>query len=388
MRHGSLFSGIGGFDLASSWMGWENVFHCEKEEFPRKVLNYYWPNAESYEDIKTTDFTVWRGKCEILSGGFPCQPFSNAGNRKGTDDDRYLWPEYLRAIREIKPTYVVGENVSGLTTMDGGSVLEGILTDLVNEGYRTETFIIPAAAVQGIHRRDRLWIIAYSESGGTGGISNQTKTSGASEGDQLFGGKHRMEKNDESSSDSTSSGYRGRTSEEREIGEGELLSGKRKRGKMGSKAKGRSGESDNGETITNSGHAESSGRNISEGRQQHDGRGESRSEPASPSSTQPTTNSEHEGLQGNIGGELGIIRGEEEPLQGGKSTGRDSEAAGWGVWPAESPICGRDDALPSRLVGITFSKHRIESLKAYGNAVVPTLVYEIFNYIEQLDESK
>jgi len=101
MTHASLFSGIGGFDLAAEWMGWENVFHCEINPFGQKILKYYWPKAISYGDITKTDFTIWRSRVDIITGGFPCQPFSIAGKRKGTADDRHLWPEMLRAIQEI-----------------------------------------------------------------------------------------------------------------------------------------------------------------------------------------------------------------------------------------------------------------------------------------------
>jgi hypothetical protein len=118
-RHGSLFSGIGGFDLAAEWMGWENVFHCEWNDFGKKVLNHYWPNSISYHDITKTDFSVHRGTIDILTGGFPCQPYSQAGKRLGKEDERHLWPEMLRAIREIQPTWVVGENVFGLVNWDG-----------------------------------------------------------------------------------------------------------------------------------------------------------------------------------------------------------------------------------------------------------------------------
>ena len=135
MRHGSLFSGIGGFDLASEWMGWENVFHCEWMEFPRKVLDYYFPNADSHIDICKTDFKKYANTIDILTGGFPCQPFSLAGKRKGTDDERYLWGEMLRAIQEIKPTYVIAENVFGITNIDGGLVFEQVCLDLEAEGY-------------------------------------------------------------------------------------------------------------------------------------------------------------------------------------------------------------------------------------------------------------
>lgn len=101
ISHGSLFSGIGGFDLAAEWIGWENVFHCEINEFCTKILNYHFPNAEHYADITKTDFSKYRGRIDVLTGGFPCQPFSVSGKRRGTDDNRYLWPEMLRAIQEI-----------------------------------------------------------------------------------------------------------------------------------------------------------------------------------------------------------------------------------------------------------------------------------------------
>ncbi len=162
MRHGSLFSGIGGFDLASEWMGWDNVFQVEIDDYCQKVLAKNFPNVKRYGDIK--EFKGQLGSVDILTGGFPCQPFSQAGKRKGKSDDRYLWPEYLRVIREIKPTYVVGENVAGLISMEDGKTLDGIFLDLEGEGYEIESFIIPACGVGAWHRRDRIWIIAYHSS--------------------------------------------------------------------------------------------------------------------------------------------------------------------------------------------------------------------------------
>jgi len=166
MIHGSLFSGIGGFDLAAQWMGWENAFHCEWNSFGQKVLKYYWPNAISYEDITKTDFTIHRGSIDIISGGFPCQPYSQAGKRLGKEDDRHLWPEMLRAIREIRPRWVVGENVRGLTNWNGGLVFDEVQADLENEGYEVTPFLLPACAVNAPHRRDRIWFIAHSSSNG------------------------------------------------------------------------------------------------------------------------------------------------------------------------------------------------------------------------------
>jgi DNA (cytosine-5)-methyltransferase 1 len=164
LRHGSLFSGIGGFDLAASWLGWENVFHCEINEFCLQVLKHYWPNAITYKDIITTDFTVWRDRIDILTGGFPCQPFSLAGKRRGTEDDRNLWPEMFRAIRECKPRWIVAENVVGIVTWQEGLVFDQVYVDLESEGYTVQSFIIPACAVNAPHRRERVWFIAYASS--------------------------------------------------------------------------------------------------------------------------------------------------------------------------------------------------------------------------------
>lgn len=162
MRHGSLFSGIGGFDLASEWMGWENVFHCEWNPFGQKVLNYYWPKAISYHDITKTDFSIHRGQIDIITGGFPCQPYSMAGKRKGKEDERHLWPEMLRAIREIQPTWVVGENVLGLVNWNDGLVFEEVQVDLESQGYEVQPYVLPAASVNAPHRRDRVWFVAHS----------------------------------------------------------------------------------------------------------------------------------------------------------------------------------------------------------------------------------
>ncbi len=170
--HGSLFSGIGAPELASEWMGWENVFHCEINDFCRSLLDKRFKST-SYADITKTDFNQWKGRIDVLTGGFPCQPFSLSGQRKGAYDNRYLWPEMLRAIREIRPTWVIGENVAGILTMvqpgeetEMGSqtalfgednrkrvllrqeyVVETICKDLEREGYSVQPLLIPACAV-------------------------------------------------------------------------------------------------------------------------------------------------------------------------------------------------------------------------------------------------
>lgn len=152
-----LFSGIGGFSLAASWAGIETVAFCEIDPFCQKVLRKYWPHVPIYSDIRDLRGSEI-GTVDIISGGFPCQPFSVAGKRRGKEDDRYLWPEMFRVIKEIKPRWVVAENVAGIVRM----ALDDVLSDLESEGYEAGTFIIPACAVGAPHRRDRVWIVAYS----------------------------------------------------------------------------------------------------------------------------------------------------------------------------------------------------------------------------------
>lgn len=166
LTHATLFSGIGGPELAAESLGWENVFHCEINEFGQRILSYYWPQSIAYENIKETDFTIHRGSIDVLTGGFPCQPYSTAGKRKGKDDDRHLWPEMLRAIKEIQPRWIVGENVRGLVSWNGGLVFDEVQADLEAESYEVLPFLFPACAVNAPHRRDRIWFIAYAPSYG------------------------------------------------------------------------------------------------------------------------------------------------------------------------------------------------------------------------------
>ena len=162
MTHASLFSGIGGFDLAAEWAGLKNVFNCEIDPFCQKILKKNFPKVKQFNDIAKTDFKKFRGKIDFVSGGFPCQPFSLAGKRKGTADDRHLWPEMFRVICEIQPKFVVAENVSGIVNWNNGMVLEKVFSDLESQNYEVSAFIIPACAVNAPHRRDRIWIIAHA----------------------------------------------------------------------------------------------------------------------------------------------------------------------------------------------------------------------------------
>ena len=165
LTHLDLFSGIGGFALAAQWMRYQTVQFVEWDKFCQKVLAKNFPGVPIHSDIKDFDGTKYAG-VDLLTGGFPCQPASCAGRRAGTSDDRWLWPEMLRVIRDAQPEWIVGENVGGLITLEDGLVFEHLLVDLENEGYEVQPIIIPACAVNAPHRRDRVWIVAHAERGG------------------------------------------------------------------------------------------------------------------------------------------------------------------------------------------------------------------------------
>ena len=160
MRHLDLFSGIGGFALAAKWAGFETIAFCEIEEFARQVLKKNFPGVPIHNDIREFDGNEYAGRIDLLTGGYPCQPFSHAGKRKGKEDDRHLWPEMLRVIKQTRPAWVVAENVAGHITLG----LDKVLTDLECEGYSARAVVIPACAIGANHRRDRVWIIAHSAS--------------------------------------------------------------------------------------------------------------------------------------------------------------------------------------------------------------------------------
>lgn len=311
MTHGSLFSGIGGFDLAAEWMGWQNKFHCEWNEFGQRVLNYYWPDAELFTDITKSDFKKYANQIDVLTGGFPCQPYSSAGKRLGKEDERHLWPEMLRCIREVAPRYVVGENVRGLTNWNGGLVFDEVCADLENLGYQVAPFIIPASAVNAPHQRERVWFVAYCNNARLQKTWTKQQTTRIEQHRELFS----------NASDSDSNGFNQCDSEH---------------------------EKHSGQTGFDA---------LNEIKQNH------------------TSNSK------SIGQKYALENGELERRRFRQSNQRNM----WNSFPSQSPVCGGDDGLPTQLDGITFPKWRKESIKAYGNAIVPQVVYQIFKAIEQYE---
>lgn len=156
-----LFSGIGGFSLGLERAGMRTVAFVEIDEFCQKVLKKHWPDVPVFSDIRNFSKEVFNERVDLICGGFPCQPFSVAGKRKGKEDNRYLWDEMFRVIQDFKPRWVIAENVYGILSIERGVVFEQVCIDLESEGYEVQPFIIPACAVGAPHRRDRVWIIAY-----------------------------------------------------------------------------------------------------------------------------------------------------------------------------------------------------------------------------------
>jgi len=343
-RHGSLFSGIGGFDIAATWAGWQNVFSSEKNPFCKTILQYYWPNIYHYDDIFKFDATKFRGSVDIISGGFPCQPFSQAGRRKGKADDRYLFPEACRIITEARPKWIVLENVAGLFSIlepDSLSEMEikavelfckdndqqadstiirlqrrviaSIISEINGAGYVLPqlkdgtpiVLCIPAAAINAPHQRDRVWFVAHTDSYGNKQSGNDKKTGRTRQG----------------------------------TGRSEKREGQRRAGIL--------------DRLPDLLYPKGTISNIS-----------------------------------TDGGKYASI--DIAPPVPSASNGRanwQNEVPSWETWPTEPPFCGGNDGLPLELDGITFSAWRAESVKAYGNAIVPQVALEIFRAIEKADSS-
>ena len=425
MNHASLFSGIGGAEVAASMMGWQNLFHCEIQEFPRKVLDYWFPNSESYEDITKTDFTKWHGKVDVLTGGFPCQPFSLAGRRKGADDNRYLWPQMLRAIRQIHPTWVVGENVAGIKTMvescqvtqmgrsdylfeenhlyreESRFTLDKICADLEAEGYSVQPIVIPACAIGAPHRRDRVWIIAHRsdpraetvQQEGQDGIcsarpSPHTQCDGHSSqeyGNQRARAKKSKKRKNRPQSRSRRHGSGKTLAHTLQHRSQQVHQDHQSQFPDGARSNSLSGQWSSSHSYGNGGKT----LQPSEGTERT---GCKRDVQPKEWSTSPEWADRLSGfpLSPHANGR-GWDEGEHEyassqkPQQGeSQSIGADCPQSRWRNFPTQSPVCRGNDGIPFDVDSLTisFPKWRQESIKAYGNAWVPQVAYEIFRAIE------
>lgn len=446
MNHASLFSGIGGAEVAASMMGWQNLFHCEIQEFPRKVLDYWFPNSESYEDITKTDFTKWHGKVDVLTGGFPCQPFSLAGRRKGADDNRYLWPQMLRAIRQIHPTWVVGENVAGIKTMvescqvtqmgrtddlfeenyiyreESRFTLDKICADLEAEGYSVQPIVIPACSVGAPHRRDRVWIVARRIST-TPSNPNSSNDNRRSEEIQGKSQKERLsERNDIRKPGFTSDvlGHIAHTQCDGYSSQGHGNQRAREKKSKEGQDRPQPGVRRHGSSKTSS-YSNSHRQRRRANKQKSitecsrsSNLGTRRSKRLASHSLQHRSYEVHQDHQSqfpdgartnSLGGQrssphangCGWDEGEHEyassqkPQQGeSQSSGADSPQSRWRNFPTQSPVCRGNDGIPFDVDSLTisFPKWRQESIKAYGNAWVPQVAYEIFRAIEAEENNK
>lgn len=350
MTHASLFSGIGGFDLAAEWAGWTNAFNCEIDPFCRRVLKYHFPDAEQYEDIRTADFTIWRDHIDVLSGGFPCQPFSLAGKRKGTEDDRYLWPEMLRVIRTVRPRWVVGENVFGIVNWSEGMVFDKVCSDLEATGYEVQPYIIPACGVGAPHRRDRCWFVAYRTDAGI-----ETMREGQD-------GVHVVD----IIADSENAGCWPGSSSGCEIRKRRVFQGEQERSSLGCAVDGFNRQ-----------------RSVADakcfgGREIHD-----QIQSEQPNGSGINCDGSERNASDTDCGRLSIA-GETWGRQSGFKDG--CIIPNWDDFPTQSPVCSRNDGFPGELAGLSFPAWRRESIKACGNAIVPQVALQIFETIKEYEK--
>ena len=374
MTHASLCTGIGACELAATWMGWENLFSCEIDEFCNKVLKYHYPKAIHYGNIFEQDFREWRGRVDVLTAGFPCQVYSLAGKRLGDKDDRYLWPQVLRVIEEIRPTWFIGENVAGILSMvlTGEEVKVGSYTDVCGEsysihetrqvhaveqikrdlssiGYSLQPVVIPACAVGAPHRRDRVWFIATNTDGaGLPETRSEQRAAGIA-GDGL------------QRDVANPNGYRFRIRENKQKHITEC------QGETNDRSCRKDGITSHSQRV----RSDKVHENLQP--EQPDGKGITLV-----SSERFAANTESTGIKGERDKGQGKIQFNRRDLQ--------SVRPSWQNFPTTEPAIRRgDDGISARLSGITFSRWRQESIKALGNSMVPQVVHEIFKAIESVD---
>lgn len=384
MNHLGLFEGIGGFSLAARWAGWHTVAWCEINPFGQQVLKYHFPNAKGYDDITKTDFTIHRGTVDIITGGFPCQPYSLAGKRLGKEDERHLWPEMLRAIREVQPRWVVGENVAGLINWSGGLVFEEVQTDLETEGYEVLAFVLPACGVDAPHRRDRVWFVAYASGKPSERVRLEQRSAGEPQQGQFggdcggvgdgFASNANIDRHTPSGESSKTQGVGSGNDGQQEVG---CEPTERIDGLFGLQR-----FIANSQITRLQRQFQSKNSNFYIDRFFRNGQQWGYLWRKSPYTCikRDAPNPSNKRLQ----------RGKEQGGAGGIGQEPYEQPAGcvrpnWVEFPTQPPVCSRDDGFSARLDSITFSKWRSESVKAYGNAIVPQVAYNIFLTINEFE---
>lgn len=430
LTHLSLFSGIGGLDLAAEWAGIQTVGQCEWAEYPTKVLEKHWSDVPRWKDIRTLTGDGFyertgRRTVDIISGGFPCQPFSVAGKQRGKEDDRYLWPEMVRVIKELRPTWVVGENVAGIVRM----ALADILSELEACGYQTRTFLVPACAIGARHRRYRVAIVAHSDSGGQLYRQNEIKSTkrgkqAQRELEQCCENVGYSEHNGLSSSEiagGTQKTGGGKPERKKKAGESARTGEPRNSQNMGrTKSQEKSGFGCGCEDVQ---HADSTGREEQHVSAEPDKEGvpgrrcdagdvcDSTSEglqdrPSEPLGGQRTQEPKPERPGSNVSDtDDGLRKWSHKEIQTRGNATYGSSAREW-KRSAESILGGVADGLPSGMDRnldfiinhywdnepdipriATGIEHRVDRLKCLGNAVVPQQFYPIFKAISEIMQS-
>lgn len=399
MRLLNLFDGIGGFGLAAKWMGWDNVASCEIDPYCRRVLDYWFDYKYIYNDITTTDFTPLRGHIDLVTGGFPCQPFSLAGKQLGEKDDRYLWPHMLRAIREVRPRWVVAENVRGLLTQSDGVVFEQVCTGMEAEGYEVQPFAIPAAGVGAPHRRDRLWIVAHrADAGAESECEREEEIRGLVDvtDTKRFGGcevHHDLQSEEPNGERTDGYGHERLDSDTACIGStpcGTCGGLERVRRIDDAQQEERSDEAERDHGLSAlqryATDTDTDGDRCRDWSVQHEHRQE----------CEASSDHCHDGKNGIADYASSSRRyeskfhdGEFEKPQEGERRPSEVEPRGtnraWDAWrnfPTQSPVCRGDDGVSGRLVGITFPKWREQTIKMFGNSIVPQVAYQIYRAID------